>query len=55
MLLKKSDVITKEFIYFLGPAERLFSEDYYKLVHAALKDDGILSVQGDNIRYLIAC
>ena len=30
----------------IGPAERLFSEEYYKLVHSALKDDGILSVQG---------
>ena len=39
------------FFHVSGPAERLFSEDYYKLVHAALKDDGILSVQGIEVYF----
>lgn len=41
------DVILSDTSDPVGPAERLFSEEYYKLVHAALKDDGILAVQGE--------
>lgn len=41
------DVVISDTSDPVGPAERLFSSDYYKLVHSALKDDGILSVQGE--------
>jgi len=41
------DVVISDTSDPVGPAERLFSENYYKLVHAALKEDGILSVQGE--------
>lgn len=41
------DVVISDTTDPVGPAERLFSEEYYKLVHSALKDDGIMSVQGE--------
>jgi len=43
------DVIISDTSDPVGPAERLFSEEYYKLMHAALKDDGILAVQGESM------
>ena len=39
-------IVSMYWIYFIGPAERLFSEEFYKLVHTALKEDGVASFQG---------
>lgn len=43
------DVIISDTSDPVGPAERLFSEEYYRLMHAALKEDGLLSVQGESM------
>ena len=32
----------------VGPAEGLFNADFYRSVHRALKDDGIMAVQGES-------
>ena len=43
----QSILIILLFIYFLvGPAERLFGESFYVLMKNALKEDGLLCVQG---------
>ncbi len=31
----------------LGPAEVLYQEDYFKLIHKALRPGGIMSLQGE--------
>jgi len=41
------DVIISDTSDPVGPAERLFSTEYYKLMHATLKADGLLAVQGE--------
>ena len=41
------DVIISDTSDPVGPAERLFSSEYYKLMHSALRDDGLLAVQGE--------
>lgn len=43
------DVVISDTSDPVGPAERLFSEEYYKLVHSALKDDGIFAAQGESM------
>jgi len=43
------DVIISDTSDPVGPAERLFSQEYYNLMHATLKDDGILAVQGESM------
>jgi len=41
------DVIISDTSDPVGPAERLFSTEYYKLMHNALKENGVLAVQGE--------
>merc|ERR1711928_333543 len=41
------DVIISDTSDPVGPAERLFSTEYYKLMHNALRDGGLLAVQGE--------
>jgi len=43
------DVIIADTSDPVGPAERLFSEEFYKLVHTALKEDGVASFQGESM------
>lgn len=43
------DVIISDTSDPVGPAERLFSEEYYKLMHSALRQDGVLAVQGESM------
>jgi len=43
------DVIISDTSDPVGPAERLFTPEYYKLMHAALKDGGVLAVQGESM------
>lgn len=43
------DVVISDTSDPVGPAERLFSEDYYKLVHSTLREGGILAVQGESM------
>ncbi len=37
----------------LGPAEVLYQEDYFKLIHSALRPGGIMCLQGNQIFYPI--
>jgi len=43
------DVIISDTSDPVGPAERLFSEEYYRLVHGALKEDGVFAAQGESM------
>ncbi|XP_065655200.1 spermidine synthase isoform X2 [Hydra vulgaris] len=43
------DIIISDISDPVGPAERLFSVEFYQLVHSALKEDGILSAQGESM------
>jgi len=43
----KFDVIISDTSDPVGPAERLFSTEYYQLMHSALKEGGLFSVQGE--------
>ena len=37
---------------FQGPAERLFGEKFYALMKSALKEDGLLCVQGSHLKLI---
>lgn len=43
------DVIISDTSDPVGPAERLFSTEYYKLMYNTLKENGILAVQGESM------
>merc|ERR1712080_778275 len=45
----KFDVIISDSSDPVGPAVRLFSTEYYQLMHSALKEDGLLVVQGESM------
>jgi spermidine synthase len=43
------DIILADTLDPLGPAESLFEPEFYEAMHSALKDDGIICTQGENI------
>ncbi|PLX79101.1 MAG: spermidine synthase [Desulfuromonas sp.] len=45
------DVILVDSTDPIGPAEGLFEEDFYRLVHSALKEDGIMVAQSESPFY----
>ncbi|OEU17362.1 spermine/spermidine synthase [Fragilariopsis cylindrus CCMP1102] len=56
------DIILADTLDPLGPAESLFEPEFYEFMHAALRSNGIVCTQGENmfihfdlIRDLIAC